>query len=180
MKWWQVLLFNTNYSIQHNSFIYTKSNGFKNCYVIPIIQFRNIIKEFCVLLCITNNSSKHKDRSFVYTQSNSQTTLFQTFRFNVSQLSVQVKQFHLIHKENPIYCRHSWSNWTWKQCQWTGTPYSSELYWLEPHHHYRPIGALALLKKFWEISQTTIFDLPRNIWRVDFSYIFVIFFLIDY
>ena len=35
-----VLLFNTNNSIQHYSFIYTQSNDFKYCYEIPIIQFK--------------------------------------------------------------------------------------------------------------------------------------------
>ena len=41
VKWLQVLLFNTNFSIQHNSLICTQS---KYCYVIPIIPFRHTDK----------------------------------------------------------------------------------------------------------------------------------------
>ena len=37
-----------------------------------------------VLLCITNNSIKHQ--SFVYTQINDQTVLFQTIQFSISHL----------------------------------------------------------------------------------------------
>ena len=54
----QVLLFNTNYSIFHNSFVCTQLNSSKN------------------LLRITNNSIK--DQSYFYTQLNDQTVLFQT------------------------------------------------------------------------------------------------------
>ena len=42
-KWLQVLLFNSNYSIIHYSFICRLSNGSKYCYVIWIIQFRYIV-----------------------------------------------------------------------------------------------------------------------------------------
>ena len=66
MKWLQVLLFDINYSSEHNSFICTHSNGSKYCYVIPIVQLRHTIKVFKVLLCITNNPIKHQ--SFVYIQ----------------------------------------------------------------------------------------------------------------
>ena len=48
---------------------------------------------------ITNNSIKHK--SFVYTQLNDQTVLFQTIQFSVSHLfahSLNVKQFYLTHR----------------------------------------------------------------------------------
>ena len=55
MKWLQVLLFNTNYSLQHNSFICIQSNCFKYCYVLLIIQFRQTVKEFQILLFNTNN-----------------------------------------------------------------------------------------------------------------------------
>ena len=158
------MLFNTNYSIQQNSFICTQSNGSKYCYLVPIIQFRHSIKEFQVLLFNTYNSIKHylfvctqlngsnycyvslaiqlnishlithsemikqfyfkqfdfawvnkvnwfqvllcftynsiKHRSFVYTQLNGQTVLFQTIQFSISHLhalSLNVKQFYLIH-----------------------------------------------------------------------------------
>ena len=57
------------------------------------------VKWFQVLLCITNNSFKHQ--SFVYTQLNDQTILFQTIQFSISHLfahSLNVKQFYLIHR----------------------------------------------------------------------------------
>ena len=66
VKWLQVLLFNTNYSIRHYSFICIKSNGSKNCYVMPIFQFMHTVKDFQVLLFNTYNSTKHY--SFVCTQ----------------------------------------------------------------------------------------------------------------
>ena len=56
-------------------------------------------KWFQVLSCITNNSIKHQ--SFVYTQLNDQTVLFQTIQFSISHfitLSSNVKQFYLIHR----------------------------------------------------------------------------------
>ena len=49
-----------------------------------------------VLLCITNNSIK--DQSFVYTQLNDQTVLFQTIQFSMSHLfplSLNAKEFYL-------------------------------------------------------------------------------------
>ena len=67
------IVINTKYSIQHYSFIYTRSNRSKYCYVIPIIQFRHTFKEFQVFLCITNNSVQ---QSFIYSQLNDQTVLF--------------------------------------------------------------------------------------------------------
>ena len=65
VKRFQVLLFNTNYSIQHYSFIYTQSNGRIYYYVIPIIWFRHTVKEFQELLFNANNSIEHY--SFVCT-----------------------------------------------------------------------------------------------------------------
>ena len=56
------------------------------------------VKWFQVLLCITNNSFKH--HSFVYTQLNDQTLLFQTIQFSISHLfvhSLNIKQFYLTH-----------------------------------------------------------------------------------
>ena len=70
MKWLQVLLFNTNNSIQHYSFICT-------------------VKWFQVLLCITNNSIKHK--SFVYKKLNVQTVLFLAIQFSMSLVCTQFK-----------------------------------------------------------------------------------------
>ena len=59
VKWLQVLLFNTNYSIQHNSFVFIQSNGSKYCYVLTIIQFRHTIKGFQVLAFNTNSSNQY-------------------------------------------------------------------------------------------------------------------------
>ena len=41
------------------------------------------VKQFQVLLCITNNSIKHQP--FIYTQLNDQTVLFQTIQFSIGQ-----------------------------------------------------------------------------------------------
>ena len=88
MKWLQVLLFNTLHSFMHGQMV-------QSCYLILIFQFRHTVKEFLVLLCITNNSIKHQ--SFVYTQSNGQIVLFLTIQFYNSFVYTQlnVKQFYL-------------------------------------------------------------------------------------
>ena len=39
VKWFQVLLFNTNNSVQHYSFVYRQLNNSKYGYVIVIIVF---------------------------------------------------------------------------------------------------------------------------------------------
>ena len=49
----------------------------------------NKVKLFQVLLCITNSSIKHQ--SFVYTQLNDQTVLFQTIQFSMSFVCTQFK-----------------------------------------------------------------------------------------
>ena len=98
--WLQVLLFNTNYWIEHHSFVCTQSNDSKYCYVSPTIQlnvthlftYNKMIKQFYLkqfnsaevikvkwfeeLLYITNNSIKH--HSFIYTLLKDQTVLFKT------------------------------------------------------------------------------------------------------
>ena len=77
------------------------------CKHILLIMFLNeaklillhTVKWFQVLLCITNNSIKHQ--SFVYTQLNDQTVLFQTTQFSTSHLfalSLNIKQFYLTHR----------------------------------------------------------------------------------
>ena len=48
MKWLQALLFNTNDSISHYSFICTQSNDSKYCYLISIITFLHTVKRFQV------------------------------------------------------------------------------------------------------------------------------------
>ena len=74
------------------------------------------------MLCIINNSIKHY--SFVYTQSNGQTVLFLTICFNIIHMlahSLNVKQFYLTNRLDPIRCYHSRSEWTLEQCHWRGT-----------------------------------------------------------
>ena len=44
---------------------------------------------FQILLCITNNSIKHQ--SFVYTQLNDQTVLFQAIKLSTSLVCIQFK-----------------------------------------------------------------------------------------
>ena len=74
------------------------------CKHILLITFLNepkpillhILKWLKALLCITNNSIKHQ--SFVYTQLNDQTILFQAIQFIICHLfalSLNVKQFYL-------------------------------------------------------------------------------------
>ena len=80
------------------------------------------------MLCITNNSIKHQ--SFVYTHLNDQTLLFQIIQFSISHLfghNLNVKQFYLTHRSDPIRCYHSWPEWTWEQWQWKGTLHSCSL-----------------------------------------------------
>ena len=78
----------------------THLNGFTYFYLIQIILFTIYPlfshKRFQVFLCITNNSIKHQ--SFVYTQLNDQTVLFQTNQFSISHLfahSLIVKLLYL-------------------------------------------------------------------------------------
>ena len=52
----ELLIFITNYSFQYDSFICSESNGSKYCDVITIFRFRHTVKEFQVLLSNTNNS----------------------------------------------------------------------------------------------------------------------------
>ena len=98
VKWLQVLLFNTNYSIQDYSFICAELNCSKHCNVLLIIQLKRtkiqvllfnannsiqhysfICTQFQTEVCITNNSIKHPP--FVYTRLNGQTVLFLTIQF---------------------------------------------------------------------------------------------------
>ena len=61
-KEFQVLLFNTNNSIQHYSFVYTQLNGFKYCYVSVTIQLNNSHFLYTVKWSnssISNNSISH-------------------------------------------------------------------------------------------------------------------------
>ena len=95
LKCFQVLLFNTNISIQHYSLIYTPSNGSKYCYVIPIILFCiqiNGFNNFTQIVLFTHSyivqriAMYHKNsiryQSFIYTQLNGQRILFLTMQFD--------------------------------------------------------------------------------------------------
>ena len=96
------MLINTNNSVQHYSFV-------------------RRVKLFQVLLYITKN---------LFKQSNDQTFLFQTIQVNMSNLfkhSLNIKQFYLTYRYDPIRCNHSGSEWTWEQWQWRSTQYSSKL-----------------------------------------------------
>ena len=84
------------------------------------------------MLCITNNSIKHQ--LFVYTQLNDQIVLFQTIQFSKSRLfppNLNVKQFNLTYRWEPIRCYHSEPGGTWEWGQWRGTKHSPKLqhYW---------------------------------------------------
>ena len=64
----------------------------------PKLILLHMVTWFQILLCITNSSIKHQ--SFVYTEFNDQTVLFQIIQFNKSHLfalSLNVKQFYLTH-----------------------------------------------------------------------------------
>ena len=69
-------------------------------------------------------------QSFVYTQLNDKTVLFQTIQFSISHLfalSLNVKQFYLTHRyNNPIRWYQSRPEW-----QWRGTLHSQmfQNYW---------------------------------------------------
>ena len=94
----QVLLFNTNNSCQHYTFIYTLLNGSKYCYVSLTIKLDSHLR----------------------IQLNGQRVLFQTIQFNIGHLfahSLNVKLFYLTHREDTIRCYHSGLEWTWDQWQ---------------------------------------------------------------
>ena len=59
MTFLQILLCNSNNSIQKYLFICCQSIRSKYCYIIPIIQFLHIGEQFQVLLFNTNNSFQH-------------------------------------------------------------------------------------------------------------------------
>ena len=59
MKRLQVLLFNTYYSIQHNSFAHIEMVPSIVVYVLPIIQFSHSVKEFQILRFNTDSSIQH-------------------------------------------------------------------------------------------------------------------------
>ena len=87
----------TSIAIQHYSFICTQLNGFKYCFVKPIIHFRPTVKEFQVLLFNTNNSVQHC--SFVCSQLNGSKYCYVslTIQLNISHFFIYsqiIKQFY--------------------------------------------------------------------------------------
>ena len=88
-----------------------------------------VIGESPTTLCITYYLIKHQ--SFVYTQLNDQTVLFQTIPFSISHLfahSLNVKQFEWL---IDVRCYHSGAERTWEQWQWRGIPHPPKFqkYW---------------------------------------------------
>ena len=83
-----------------------------------------IVKCFRLLLCITNHSIKHQ--SFIYTQLNEQIILFQAIFSSINH-SLNIKQFYLTHRWDPIRCYHSSSEWTRELWQWSSTLHSPNL-----------------------------------------------------
>ena len=86
VKWLQVLLFNTNYSIQLICLLTVKWLQvllFNTNYSIQLICLLTV-KWLQELLCITDYSFKHQ--SFVYTELNDQAVLFLTIQFIISHL----------------------------------------------------------------------------------------------
>ena len=97
---YQLLSFNDKSS----SYISIRYIWFVNILLIrflnePKLILIRTVKWFQVLLCITNNLIKYQ--SFVYTQLNYQTVLFQIIQFSKSNLfahSLNVKHFYLTHR----------------------------------------------------------------------------------
>ena len=87
-----------------------------------------------MLLCTTNNSIKHQ--SFVYTQLNDQSVLFQTIQFSISHLfalGFKVKQFYLIHSNYQVLpLRARVDQGTIAMKVYSALPKDPAL--LEPHH----------------------------------------------
>ena len=75
----------------------TKINSLKYCYISLKIQL-NI--------------------SHLFTQLNDQRVLFRTIQFGICHffaLKLNVKQFYLSHRKDPLRCCQTWSGWTWEQ-----------------------------------------------------------------
>ena len=84
VKWFQVLIYISNNSNKHRSFVNTELNS--QTVLFLTIQFSikfNKVKWFQVLIYISNNLNKHQ--SFVNTELNHQTVLFLTIQFSILQ-----------------------------------------------------------------------------------------------
>ena len=80
------------------------------------------VKWFQVLLCITNNSFKYQ--SFVHTQLNDQTVLFQRIQFSMTDF---VCTLCWMPNSSIWPIDRTLTEWTWEQCQWRGTLHSPKL-----------------------------------------------------
>ena len=66
--------------------------------------------------CYVSQNNSIKLQAFVYTQLNDQTVLFQTISIShLFAIIVNVKQFYLTHRWQPIRYYHSVSEETWEQ-----------------------------------------------------------------
>ena len=83
--------------------------------IILLIRLHSV-KLFKVLFCVTNNSTRQQ--TFAYSQLNRQTILFLAIQFNISHLfthSLNVKQFYLTQRWDPIWCYQCGSVWKWEK-----------------------------------------------------------------
>ena len=103
----QVLLYITKNSIKHQLFVYTQWKG--QTVLFQTIQFNKSTKlngsKYCQISLTIQLSISH-----LFTQLNDQTFLFQTIQFSMNHLfahSLNVKQFCLTHRLDPIRCYHS-------------------------------------------------------------------------
>ena len=67
---------------QTTQFIISAQSKYQKHFCFKLFSLVNKVKWFQVLLCIINNSIKHQ--SFIYTQLNVKTVLFQTIQFSLS------------------------------------------------------------------------------------------------
>ena len=113
-----------------NSFISTQLNGFKHRHVTQTIQFRNTVNEFQVLLINTYNSIQHY--SFVSTELNGSKYCNVSLRIqlNIRHLfahNLDVKEFYLTHRLDPVRYYYSGPERTWEQWRSRSTPHSPKL-----------------------------------------------------
>ena len=124
-----------------------------------------------MFLCITNYSNEHQ--SFVYTQLNDQTVLLEIIQFSMSHLfvlSLNIKQFYLTHRYDPIKWYHSGLEWTWEQWQWTGTWHSPKLqhYWNLTIRLFRVISGHSLEWESYSSAEVQlVYSTAPTEWAID-------------
>ena len=105
MDWFGLVLWHINhcrlFNVKSSLYIYIKYMICKhivdNILNEPKLILLHTVKCFQLLLCISENSTKHQ--SFVYTRLNDWIVLFLTIQFNISHLfahSLNVKQFYQV------------------------------------------------------------------------------------